>query len=250
MIDAASLSPWLFVVAPLVIIAAYIVFGLSGFGSTVIAVPILAHFLPVSYLVPLMALLDLGSAAIMGRASREHLSTEELKRLVPWMFAGFAIGVTLLVGVPDRNLRIALGLFAASVGIHGILNPKLHGTISKYWSIPAGVTGGAVATVFGAGGPIYATYLSGRLHDKSRIRATVATLISISAFSRAVIYAVTGLLLYKAIMMGGLILAPFVWIGLKLGHRIHLGLSHEQMRRAVGALLVLTGLSLLARAIA
>jgi uncharacterized protein len=51
-------------------------------------------------------------------------------------------------------------------------------------------------------------------------------------------------------MMGGLILAPFVWIGLKLGHRIHLGLSHEQMRRAVGALLVLTGLSLLVRAIA
>ena len=39
--------------------SAYTVFGLSGFGSTVISVPILAHFLPVSYLVPLMALLDL-----------------------------------------------------------------------------------------------------------------------------------------------------------------------------------------------
>ena len=59
MIDPAQLSPWLLLLAPLVIVVAYTVFGLSGFGSTVIAVPILAHFLPISYLVPLMALLDL-----------------------------------------------------------------------------------------------------------------------------------------------------------------------------------------------
>ena len=39
--------------------------------------------------------------------------------------------------------------------------------------------------LFGAGGPIYATYLSGRLDDKHQLRSTVSTLISISAFSRA-----------------------------------------------------------------
>jgi uncharacterized membrane protein YfcA len=249
MIDAAQLSPWLFLVAPVVVVIAYTVFGLSGFGSTVVAVPILAHFLPVSYLVPLMALLDCASAALMGTTNRPHLSKEELKRLIPWMFVGFLIGTTLLVQVPDRYLRIALGLFAAAVGIHGILNPVLHSTISRFWSIPAGIVGGSVATVFGAGGPIYSTYLSGRLHGKSQVRATLATLISISAFSRASIYAMTGLLLHVATFVGGLAMAPFVWIGLKLGHRIHVGLTQEQMRRAVGALLVLTGLSLLARSI-
>jgi uncharacterized membrane protein YfcA len=248
MIDLDNLSPWLFLVAPLVVIVAYTVFGLSGFGSTVISVPILAHFLPVSYLVPLMALLDLGSAIMVGTAGREHLSKEELKRLLPWMFVGFVVGVTVLVGVPDRYLRAALGVFAAIIGIHSILNPSLGRTISKLWSIPAGITGGAIATVFGAGGPIYATYLSGRLREKSQIRATISTLISISAFSRAVVYAVSGLLLHATILMGGLALAPFVWMGLKIGHRIHVGLTQEQMRRAVGAVVLLTGLSLLARA--
>jgi uncharacterized membrane protein YfcA len=48
MIDLSQVSPWLFVVAPLVIIVAYTVFGLSGFGSTLVSVPLLAHFLPVS----------------------------------------------------------------------------------------------------------------------------------------------------------------------------------------------------------
>jgi uncharacterized membrane protein YfcA len=120
-------------------------------------------------------------------------------------------------------------------------------TISPWWCIPAGITGGAVATVFGAGGPIYATYLSGRLHDKNEIRATLSTLISVSALTRAAMYAVAGLLLKAAILAGMALLAPFVWIGLKIGHRIHLGLSHEQMRRAVGTLLVVTGGSLLVR---
>jgi hypothetical protein len=248
MIDIHNLSPWLFLVAPLVVIVAYTVFGLSGFGSTVISVPILAHFVPVSYLVPLMALLDLVSAIVVGTAGREHLSKEELKRLIPWMFVGFVIGATALVGIPDRYLRAALGLFAAVIGIYSIVNPTLTRTISKLWSIPAGIAGGAIATVFGAGGPIYATYLSGRLRDKSQIRATISTLISISAFSRAVVYAVSGLLLHMTILAGGVVLAPFVWLGLKIGHRIHLGLSQEQMRRAVGTLVLLTGLSLLARA--
>jgi hypothetical protein len=248
MIDIHNLSPWLFLVAPLVVIVAYTVFGLSGFGSTVISVPILAHFVPVSYLVPLMALLDLVSAIVVGTAGREHLSKEELKRLIPWMFVGFVIGATALVGIPDRYLRAALGLFAAVIGIYSIVNPTLTRTISKLWSIPAGIAGGAIATVFGAGGPIYATYLSGRLRDKSQVRATISTLISISAFSRAVVYAVSGLLLHMTILAGGVVLAPFVWLGLKIGHRIHVGLTQEQMRRAVGTLVLLTGLSLLARA--
>jgi uncharacterized protein len=247
MIDYANLSPWLLLLAPAVIVVAYTVFGLSGFGSTVIAVPILAHFLPVSYLVPLMALLDCASAALVGRASREHIAKEELKWLVPFMLIGFVLGVTVLVGVPDRYLRTALGIFAVSVGVYSIVNPGIHRAISRWWGIPAGVIGGAIATVFGAGGPIYATYLSGRLHDKDRIRSTLSALISISAFTRAVLYAISGLILHAAIFAGAALLSPFVWLGLKLGTRIHVGLSQTQMRRGVGALLVLTGMSLLIR---
>lgn len=249
MIDYADLSPWLLLVAPLVVIVAYTVFGLSGFGSTVISVPILAHFLPVSYLVPMMALLDLASALLLGNRGREHLSKPELKRLLPWMFVGFAVGATVLVGVPDRYLRIALGAFAVVVGAYSILNPVLVKQISTLWAIPAGIAGGAFAAVFGAGGPIHATYLSGRLRDKNQMRATISTLISISAFSRAIVYAISGLLLHAMLWIGAVVLSPFVWIGLTIGQRIHVGLTQEQMRRAVGGLIVVTGLSLLIRAL-
>ena len=246
-IDFAALSPWLLLVAPAVVVLAYIVLGLSGFGATIIALPVLAHFLPVSFIVPLMVLLDLGSTLFIGRQGREHVAKAELKVMVPFMMLGFVAGVTLLVGVQDRYLRAALGVFAVAIGIHGILNPVLHRTISRLWAVPAGIFGGAVATVFGAGGPIYAAYLSGRLRDKREIRSTVSTLISISAFSRAIVYAVSGLLLHASIFISLAALAPFAWLGLKIGERIHLGLTQEQMRRVIGAILVCSGLGLLAR---
>ena len=247
MIDVAQLSPWLLLIAPVVIVVGYTVFGVSGFGSTVITVPILAHFLPVAYLVALMVTLDLISSVVVGTSGREHLSKPELKRLVPLMFVGFVVGATVLVKVPDAYLRVALGAFSMAVGILGIANPHSRRTISPWWSIPTGIVGGAVSTVFGAAGPLYATYLGARLRDKSAIRSTVATLISISAFSRAAIYALSGLLLHASIALGMLVLAPFAWIGLRVGTRIHVRLTQQQMRRVVGVLLVVAGGSLLAR---
>ena len=229
------------------VIVGYTVFGLSGFGSTAITVPILAHFLPITYLVPLMVVLDMFSATFLGTKGREHVSKVEVKNLLPFMLVGFVLGATVLVGIPDKWLRVALGLFAASIGLYSIVNPRVAGTVSRLWCIPAGIAGGATATIFGAGGPIYATYLSGRLHDKDEMRSTVSTLISISAFTRAIIYAISGLLLHLAIFAGGILLSPFVWIGLAVGRRIHVGLTQEQMRRVVGAILVFTGSSLLLR---
>lgn len=249
MIDVHNLSPWLWVAAPLAVLFAYVVFGISGFGSTVISVPLLAHFLPITYLVPLMVLLDMSAAIFIGTKGRESLNKTELKHLLPFVFVGFVLGVTLLVKVDADWLRVALGIFAVAVGIHGIINPTLASTISRWWCVPAGLVGGAVATVFGAGGPVYATYLSGRLKDKDEIRSTISTLISISAFSRAILYAVGGLLLHWTIFAGMLVLAPFVWLGIRIGARIHVGLTQTQMRRLVGILLVLTGSSLLVRAL-
>jgi hypothetical protein len=240
-----DVSPWLFVVAPIVIIVGYTVFGLSGFGSTVISVPILAHFLPVSFLVPLMVLLDMTSAMVMGTKGREQIAVPEVKRIIPFMFIGFVVGTTALVKVPDDYLRPALAVFTILIGLNSLFNRRIRRSVSGWWSIPVGVVGGAVATVFGAAGPIYATYLSGRLEDKTEIRSTMSALISISAFSRAILYAIAGLLLHLAILVGGLALAPFVFIGLAIGHRIHVGLTQEQMRRVVGAIVLVTGTLLL-----
>ena len=39
------------VFSPLIIVTAYIIFGISGFGSTLIAVPLLAHLFPLKFVI-------------------------------------------------------------------------------------------------------------------------------------------------------------------------------------------------------
>ena len=85
------------IVAPLAVLFAYTVFGMSGFGSTIISIPILANWLPLTYLVPLMALADLAAAVFVGGSNRRHVSLPELKRVMPFMVVGIVLGVTVLV---------------------------------------------------------------------------------------------------------------------------------------------------------
>lgn len=242
----AGVDPVALIVTPLVIAFAYTVFGVSGFGSTAIAVPLLAHFLPLTFSVPLMVLLDLVAAGIAGR-SNEHVDMPEMKRVLPWLALGIVLGATLLVHAPPQPLKYALGIFALAMGLHGVASAAAPRRIAAAWAIPAGVVGGAVAAVFGAGGPIYATYFAGRLDDKTVLRSTVARMISISALVRTIVYAIGGLVLHAALLASAAALAPFVWLGLRTGMKIHVGLTQSQMRRVVGALLVVSGAVLLGR---
>ena len=247
MIEISQLPLVFWIVAPLTILFAYTVFGMSGFGSTVIAIPILANWLPLTYLVPLMALGDLVAAVAVGGSNRQHVSVAELKRLMPFMVLGIALGVTVLVNVPQHPLKIGLAAFAIAVGLHSVLNPAPKGTISPWWCVPAGTLAGILATVFGAGGPVNVAYLSGRLRDKGEIRSTVSVIISISATLRTTSYALAGLVLKAAILAGVAMAVPFAWAGVALGSRIHIGLTNAQMRRAVGGVLITSGVVLLAR---
>ena len=46
------------ILAPLIVLCGYIVLGIGGFGSVLVAMPLLALVLPIKTVVPLMLLLD------------------------------------------------------------------------------------------------------------------------------------------------------------------------------------------------
>jgi len=211
---------------------------------------ILANWLPLTYLVPLMALGDLIAAAAVGGANRRHVSAAELKRLLPFMILGIVLGVTMLVKVSQGPLKVGLGAFAMAVGLYSILNPSPKGMVSPWWCVPAGTVAGVLAALFGAGGPVNVAYLAGRLHDKDEIRSTISTIISVSAALRTGFYAVAGLVFKWALLAGFGLAAPFAWLGLRLGSRIHAGFTQAQMRRAIGGVLMASGTVLLARTLA
>jgi uncharacterized membrane protein YfcA len=163
------------------------------------------------------------------------------------MVLGVALGVTVLVSAPQQPLKAGLAVFVMAIGLHAILDPAPKSTISPWWCIPAGTVAGAAAAAFGAGGPVHVAYLAGRLRDKGEIRSTVSLIIAVSATLRTALYALSGLVLKASVLAGAAMAAPFAWAGIALGSRIHVGLTNAQMRRAVGAVLMASGMVLLGR---
>jgi uncharacterized membrane protein YfcA len=121
--------------------------------------------------------------------------------------------------------------------------------IAPGWAWVAGLAGGITSTMFGAGGPPYAIYLSQRGLSKAQFRATMgfATLTSISL--RVVAFLLTGLLLEPKVWLMALGVVPAALLGIAVARRMFLRISREQLLRAVAAVLLLTGGGLVLRAL-
>lgn len=236
-------------IAALIIVLAYTVLGLIGFGSSITAIPLLAHFFPLRFAVPLMLLLDLCATVLLGWNNRSAVDRKELLRLVPFMLAGMALGVTLLVNAPERVLLFLLGSFVlAYAGWSLLLRPGSR-TISAGWAVPLGTAGGIFTALFGTGGPIYTIYLASRLHDKSMLRATIGTLIFVSSISRLALFTGVGLYAQHGLLPLAAVLLPCSLLGLYVGSRLHRRLPAQRVVQAVWIILILGGASLLWRSL-
>lgn len=245
-----GLSTEVLVVAPLAVFFAYFIFGMTGFGSSIIAVPLLAHVLPLPFVVPLMVLLDFTAAMLVGRRAHRDVNKSEMKWLVPCFVAGMLIGVTLLIRLPREPLIIGLGVFVLAFGVYSMVDPHGGGTVSRGWVVPTGLVGGTFSALFGTGGPIYAIYLSRRILDKAELRATLVAVITISATLRSLFFLITGLLLQLRLLALVVLLMPVMFIATRAGTRVHVGMSQHHMRQALGGLLAVSGASLLWKALA
>jgi len=143
----------------------------------------------------------------------------------------------------------ALGLFVFGYALYSLFRHETRRVIAPGWAWVAGLAGGITSTMFGAGGPPYAIYLSQRGLSKAQFRATMgfATLTSISL--RVAAFLLTGLLLEPKVWLMALGAVPAALLGIAVARRMFLRISREQLLRAVAAVLLLTGGGLVLRAL-
>jgi hypothetical protein len=159
--------------------------------------------------------------------------------------------VTLLVNLPRGAATLALGVFVLLFALYSLLrNPESDRVVSSRWAWFAGLTGGITSTIFGAGGPPYAMYLSQRGLTKEQFRATLglATLTSISI--RTLAFLVTGILLDAKVWLYALFVVPAGLAGIWAAGHLFRRLSREWLMRAVALMLLASGASLILRSLA
>jgi len=226
-----------------------LIFGITGFGAALITIPLATHFVPLPFALALFALGDLAMAFSVGLENPRNAVRSEWTRLVPMILVGTALGVTLLVNLPRQAGMLLLGLFVLSFALYSLVRRGTSRTVSKAWAWVAGLAGGITSTVFGAGGPPYAIYLSQRGLTKEQFRATMgfATMTSISL--RVVAFLITGLLLQQEVWTAALAVVPAAFIGIAAARRAFAWISREALMRAVSLMLLASGGALVVRAL-
>ena len=237
--------------AALVVLCAFFIFGVSGFGSSIVAVPLLVQIYPLKVVVPMMVIIDICASLYVGRRSSGDANTQELKWLFPFSLIGMVLGIFLLIRAPSEPLLLILGIFAAINGIRILVqrNVEFLDPINRWWAMPFGFFGGVFTALFATGGPVYVSYLSLRINNPKVLRATMAFAIFILAFLRLILMLVTGLILSWEVIGLAVCLMPVTFLGMWAGSHVHTKLSNASMRIAYGSILVFAGSMLLIRQI-
>lgn len=239
-------NPWFYAAAiPAVLIAGISKGGFAG-GLGVLAVPMMAMFIPpmqaASIMLPILCLMD-----VVGLWSwRDKWDRALMKRLLPASLAGIGIGTLLYHHLNDDLIKAMVGVLASVFA----LNYWLKGKIRAPWHLPDrasaslwGTISGFTSFVSHAGGPPVMIYLLPKKLEKVRLVGTLTVLFTAINYTKLIPYGMLGQL-NTANLATALVLAPLAPIGVKLGIWLHDKISEQLFYRLSYSFLLITGLKL------
>lgn len=236
----------LLALAPITFLGA-VLYGLTGFGSALITVPLASHFLPLQFVIVTYSVVDLTGALRIGLENPRNVVRGEVTRIVPLILVGVMLGTTALVSLPRVTATLALGVFIVAYALYALIRHTGTSRVNQGWAYVAGITGGITGTLFGAGGPPYAIYLSHRLLTKEQYRATLTMTSVFSIGLRMLAFLVTGLLFDPRVWLAAVIAIPAVFAGIAVASRVFYRISRETLMRVVALTLLAVGASLVLR---
>jgi uncharacterized membrane protein YfcA len=232
--------------APIAFVGGFIQ-GLTGFGSALVTIPLATFFVPLPFALAVFAMVDFVNGLRLGLENPRNAVLGDIARMVPLMIGGIVTGTTLLVNLPRNASLIALGVFVLGYALYSLARRGAAATVNRNWAFVAGFCGGLSGTLFGAGGPPYAIYLSHRPLSKEQFRATMTLTTIFSLGLRLVAFAVMGLLMQDGVWISAAAGIPAGLVAIYIASRVFRVISREMVMRAVGILLLASGASLIAR---
>jgi uncharacterized membrane protein YfcA len=242
------MQDWLYPMG--VVLMGYTVLGLTGFGSALVIVPLLAWQWPLPEVVALTLLLDVPASAFHSGLNWRQVQWRELLRLVPGLVVGTLLGLWLMPHLETRWPLLLLGLYVAVVGVNA-LRPVAQrtGLPAPLWAYPVGAAVGLVEMLFGTAGPLVVAWLSRRVADVQQMRASTPMIITVAASTVLTGMGWEGRLGSDGLWQRWLVLMGVALTGVWLGHRMAHRVSVARLRQIICALLVVSGLMLVLRAL-
>ncbi|MGB0713744.1 MAG: sulfite exporter TauE/SafE family protein [Gammaproteobacteria bacterium] len=231
-------------VSAIVLLAGFVQ-GMAGFGSGLIAVPLLVTVLGIGTAVPVFALAMIAITAVNLHDLRAHIDWRPVMPLIGGYVLGTPLGLWFLLDAPVNALLGVLGGFLVGYALW-----SLRGGVSprwmREWPLALGAASGALGAAFSANGPPVIVHVMAQDWHQHRRKAVLALFFGISTVITSLSHAAAGLVTASVVLWVA-VATPGLVLGTWLGIRVYRRFNDHDYRRLAYALILMIGVGLLFR---
>jgi uncharacterized membrane protein YfcA len=232
------------VVFCLTFVLANLVQGVTGFGSVVLTISVLAFFFPVKQLVPLLVAISLVPMIWFALVGRRNIQWVHVRIILLLSLAGLPLGYLVYQYLPAGVLKIALGVFVVLVAVANLAGLRIRVKIPELSYYLLNLLGGIFHGALAAGGPLLIIYTARSVEDKAAFRATLSIVWVVLNSILCITYLATGGFSDTMLPALGVGVACML-LGTALGMLAHARMPEKPFRIVVFVLLLISGVALL-----
>jgi uncharacterized membrane protein YfcA len=233
-------------IAFVIVLVAAAVQAATGFGFSLVAVPLLTLATGPRLAIVALALPALLLSSITVTRDRGHVRWRTVAALLTTVVAGMPIGLLLLHLLDDRALSVLVAVAVVSCAVLVWRNPRLPRGFAPIAA--AGLTAGVLSTAAGPNGPPLIAAMQTMGYGPRELRGTLAAVFSLGGVLGIGGFALTGALTGRAALLGA-VAAPAVLLGWWIGNHLFVRIDAARFRQAVLVILVASCLLTVWRAV-
>jgi uncharacterized protein len=210
----------------LVVFVATLIRSTFGFGEALVAVPLLALFLPVKESAPLAVLLSITVALVVVAQDWRKIHLRATGWLLAPTLVGIPVGILLLTSAHQSLMKSVLAVIIAGFAAFFLLGrnpPQLHDD-HRAWMVSCGLIAGVLGGAFGMNAPPLVLYGAMRRWSPPHFRATLqgyflpASLVAMAGFWLAGLLTAT---VTHDYLISLPVAIPAIFFGRFINHRLH-----------------------------
>lgn len=105
-----------------VVMMAYFIEGMIGFGGTIIALPLASQIAGIRLAVPVLTIVVFLASVVIAIRDFKYLDKKEFVKISLLMILGLPIGTWLFSALPERPLKLSLSVFMIVIAVKGLLS--------------------------------------------------------------------------------------------------------------------------------
>lgn len=232
-----------FVLIPVLAVAGFVQ-AVSGFGSALVAMPILAQLLGIGTAAPLFAISAFTGEALMLATYRHDLTIRNVWRLVIGTLIAIPIGIFGSPYLSEHVGLLILGLLVFCFALYALLTPKMPRLYNPRWGYLFGFASGLFSGAYNTGGPPYIIYGATQGWAPKQFKANLQGTFLVGSLTLIVSHLLRGSFTGDVLRMELLAVPAFLG-GTFLGTRLDGYVNPATFRRGVLILLLVLGLMLI-----